>query len=191
MKHQGIRLIIAVSADSLATALGMHAGLVLDFEDLPDATATGTAMPSPYGAEGIQFNWGGAWNYAREAGNTYIFNSGPGDVSLQRIGGLFSYEGADFGLRTEGAGSITIQAWSGGSLVAEETLNLSATSFIFHPANMQNLDMLVFSGTNWRMDNFADSVGPPVVPEPGTVIAAALLLLPLGTSAVRILRKRG
>jgi hypothetical protein len=53
-------------------------------------------------------------------------------------------------------------------------------------SSLAGVDTLKFSGSGWKMDNFIDS---PTIPEPGTMIAGALLLLPFGASTLRFVRK--
>jgi len=45
------------------------------------------------------------------------------------------------------------------------------------------------AGGGWRFDILDENFAPAPVPEPTTVIAGALLLLPFGASTIRILRK--
>lgn len=181
MKRKQIK--IALLALSLAGLMNAHAGLTLNFEDLASPVATGTPMPTAYGADGIHFGWSSGWLYAAEGGNTFVFNGGSGDVAMQLSGGTFTFEGADFA----GTGTVTVQGYAGAILVGSETYTLSSAGFISYGANLENINRLVFIGTDWRMDNFVDSI--QVVPEPTTVAAAVLLLLPFGASTIRILRR--
>ena len=66
--------------------------------------------------------------------------------------------------------SIDLYAWDG------STLKDSVRAF--------------WSGSGWTYGTADTLAGPSAVPEPTTMIAGALLLLPFGASTLRILRKR-
>lgn len=178
MKMQKLQAVLL--ATCLAGAMSAQAGLYLDFQDLSGSG------PIPAGYMG--FAWGGNWQFATDAsGNTYVFNTDTSNVTIQRAnGGLFSLESVDFaGLSS--ADSVTVEGLKGGTLVGSvQTGPLSTTFSTFPTASLANIDTLVFTGTNWRMDNFSDTVA---VPEPTTLIAGALLLLPFGASTFRFSRK--
>lgn len=71
------------------------------------------------------------------------------------------------------------------ALAAGGTGSLNLT-FQFNPG--QSLDQLTAGSA--QVSSYSGSIAGTAVPEPTTVIAGALLLLPFGASTVRILRKR-
>jgi hypothetical protein len=71
--------------------------------------------------------------------------------------------------------------------------NLNPQAFECRDASISGIDTLVFTndgtpGDLWLMDGFSDAVHLPV-PEPTTIIAGGLLLLPFGASTLRIVRR--
>jgi hypothetical protein len=176
------KLQAAILAICLAGALSARAGLFLDFQDL--SSLGSGSIPAGY----MAFTWGGNWQFATDAGgNTYVFSSDASNVTLKRAdGGLFSFEGAGFaGLSS--ADSVTVDGFRGDTLIgALQTGPLTTGFSTFLATGIVDIDTLVFTGTNWRMDNFADTIA---VPEPATLIAGALLLLPFGASTIRFIRK--
>jgi hypothetical protein len=97
-----------------------------------------------------------------------------------------------YALRGEGgrpAASGTFEVYWNGTLVA--SLNPTLTAMTLHSAPVLALgnDTLTFLGTGTDDSYGAIIDNIRVVPEPSTVLAAALLLLPFGASTLRLLRR--
>jgi hypothetical protein len=200
------KLKLAVAA--LASAVGVlnaSADLVLNFDDLP-STTVGQSLPVDY----MGFTWQGDWGYMTGSGPSQpnvVFSQTGKTVSLvSASGAAFDFQGASFStLASSAAGfyhsasspttSLIVQGWRGSTLVGTEIIkNLSVGQFTFQASNLKGVDKLVFiadgtPGGRWVMDNIT-TLGPqnPVVPEPTTLLAGALLLLPFGAAIIRMRR---
>ena len=117
-------------------------------------------------------------------------------VVLARTGGAtFDFEGAYFAAWADNpSASVTVTGWRGSTLVGVEVFSsLNPNGFEFRESGLKGLDALVFEndgtvGHLWLMDGFSDAISVPV-PEPATLVAGALLLLPFGASTFRFMRK--
>jgi hypothetical protein len=156
---------------SLLGAVDARASITVDFEN-----TTGT----PY----TDFKWTGWTGIGTSGENHYVI--GQDGATVSRADGLaFAFEGADFA--SVAGTSITVTGWRSGQKGASQTFDVSGgNSFRSFTSDLAGVDTLTFSGSGWKMDNFIDSVS---VPEPGTMIAGALLLLPFGASTLRFVRK--
>jgi hypothetical protein len=88
-----------------------------------------------------------------------------------------------------GSGTVTVTGVdSSGHQVGSAQLALTS-NFQTFIENWQNVITVSFS-EDVTMDNVKLNYAVAAVPEPSTVIAGALLLLPFGASSIRVLRKR-
>ncbi|MHC1765366.1 MAG: hypothetical protein AB9869_13870 [Verrucomicrobiia bacterium] len=167
---------IAAFAMCLATA---QASIVLNVPDtLSDKSGI---LPTSYNG----FNWSGGWLYGADNDQApydyYVYATGePGVVRTDGL--VFDYDGADFA----GAGTLTIEGYLKGQFVDSITVTLN-TAFDTSTASIKGVDELIFAGNDWKMKEFNDIAAP--VPEPTTILAGALLLLPFAASAARSIRK--
>ena len=207
---------LATMAVALAGAMTASATIV-NFDDLPTPNTGGVVsdwgdVPSSYagltwtGWEVIKVD-GTARSYQTIYGNTYgsssspnfAYNGGDGYKTISTGGTTFNFDGAyvtSFAQNNvyQGFSSqhLTINAYNGTSLVGTWTGSLSSSSFVALPTAAHFLDVTSLQfisdgeGRYWGLDDFAFSA----VPEPTTMIAGALLLLPFGASTLRILRKK-
>jgi hypothetical protein len=133
--------------------------------------------------------------------NNFAYN-GSGVNTITTSGSKFNFEGIDVAFwayqnarlnqgGSVGSATVTIKGYDGMSLVGTYTATLTkdftwlATPGLVGLTSVQFLNDGVASSF-WVGDNFQYSM----VPEPTTMIAGALLLLPFGASTLRILRKR-
>jgi hypothetical protein len=189
----------------LAAAVVGHfnaTGSILNFDDLSDGT-----MPSSYQAFG--WNGWGAYDggsYQSVYGNTYggssankfVYNAF-GVLTVTTTGGTFDFNGADVStwagnnaFQGYSSHTLTVKGYNGATLVGSVTVNLSTTQFTPLVANFIGVNKLEFSndgidGHWWLLDNFQYNAP---VPEPTTMIAGAMLLLPIGVKGLRVLRKK-
>ncbi len=190
---------------ALASAVGVlnaSADLVLNFDDLPSTTA-GQSLPVDY----MGFTWQGDWGYMTGSGPSQpnvVFSQTGKTVSLMSASGAaFDFQGASFSALVSGAPafyhsasspttSLIVQGWRGSTLVGTETIkNLTVGQFTFQASNLKGIDKLVFiadgtPGGRWVVDNITTTAQP--VPEPTTLLAGALLLLPFGAAVIRMRR---
>ena len=195
------KLQIGILALTVAGATSASA-TIINFDDLANGT-----IPSSYQG----FSWSG-WaafdglSYQTSYGNTYGgtsankfgYNGGGALIVTTTGGGLFNFNGADVSTWAQNnsfAGfsshTLTVKGYNGVTLVGSVTVNLSTTQFLPLVANFNGINKLEFDndGTDghwWLLDNFTYNAA---VPEPATVMAGALLLIPIGLSTVRKLRK--
>ena len=160
-------------AAALDLSTSARAGLVLDFDQLP----TDWQTVAPYN----NFTWTG-WT----AGSGVLVGSLEATIQLAQPG-LFTLDSAQF----TGNGSLSATAYcaDGAVLGSASTISLNGSTFVFDSSKYTNIKEVVFAGADgWTMDNFVDAIR--ILPEPTTIIAGALLLLPFGASTLRILRKK-
>jgi hypothetical protein len=206
MNKRYLRLaaLAACSAIGVATA---SADLVINFDDLP--STAGQSLPLNY----MGFNWQGDWGYMTGSGSSapnVVYSQAGKTVSLAMAdGATFDFQGASFSALTSGSSaffhaaaasttSVIVEGWKGTTLVGTEVFkNLGANQFTFQTSSLQGIDKLVFKsdgtpGSRWAMDDVSTLCHPgrnTPVPEPTTLIAGALLLLPFGATVVRMRRK--
>lgn len=209
------KLQLAAMAASLVGAMSASAAIV-NFDDLPTLfsgsdIANWGDVPASYdglawsGWEVLQADGGsGSYqsvyknSYGAPSGPNFAYNGGDGFETITTGGQLFDFNGAlvtsfayDDQYTSYSSHNLTVEGYNGATLVGAVTVSLSPSSFVALPstADFQNVTTVVFisdgTGEYWGLDNF--SYTP--VPEPTTMIAGALLLLPLGVSTLRILRR--
>ena len=136
--------------------------------------------------------------YGTPSSPNFAYNGGDGYKTISTSGTAFNFDGAyvtsfaqNNGYQSFSSQNLTINAYNGASLVGTWTGSLSPSSFVALPtaAHFLNVTSLEFisdaEGKYWGLDDFAFSA----VPEPTTMIAGALLLLPFGASTLRVLRR--
>jgi hypothetical protein len=206
---------LATMAVALAGAMTASATIV-NFDDLPTPNTVGGvsdwgAVPSSYA--GLTWTgWevtkadGTAGSYQTIYGNTYgassspnfAYNGGDGYKTISTGGTTFNFDGAyvtsfvqNNAYQVFSSQNLTINAYHGALLVGTWTGSLSPSSFVALPIAAHFLDITALQfisdgeGRYWGLDDFAFSA----VPEPTTMIAGALLLLPFGMSTLRMFRK--
>ena len=153
-----------------------------------DQTPTAPPNPEYWPGNPSQFldltgNTGGAGilsdPFATIVGQTYVVTFENFNGSEVYPGG--SWLGSDFSLQASGSSLYT---WSG--LTPGITRNLTYT--FTADASATTLTFMDTSGFDSNA-GWIDNVGVSAVPEPTTVLAGALLLLPFGVSTLRMLRK--
>jgi len=170
-----LRKLAALLVVCIAAAPVTYAGLILNFDDLPNSTAAGAALPSDY----YGFTWEGDWRYMSDAyyvpgiaptapNFVYSADGGPGTIA-RTDGATFDFEGAYFSAWAGRlSASVTVQAWDGSVLVGTEVFSgLNPSAFNFQSASLNNVDRLVFindgtPGDLWLMDGFSDALHVPV-----------------------------
>jgi hypothetical protein len=175
--------ILSLMVALLAGAPSAGAGIIVYFDDLPLRTE-GVWLTDGYQG----FNWAD-WKYSTDLNqNNYAYSGTGGSVSITRADALhFDFDGAAFAVDNP-LTTITVQGWSGDTLVGTEEYTGFSPDFTFQVSELKGIDRVVFTGSNpWRMDEFADCVRP--VPEASTIFAGVMLLLPFAVSTVRILRR--
>ena len=103
---------------------------------------------------------------------------------------LYGLKGDVFGADTSFNGTVTVL--EDGNLVLDGTSSgdLSATwTAILKGGKLAGENEATLGGGTYSGDSFAGDWFPVTVPEPTTLITGALLLLPFGASALRMLRK--
>jgi len=193
---------------AVLTSLGLSDlanAAILGFDDLMSQTP----VPANYG--GLCWTDWGAYaseTYQRAYGNNYGAPS-PGNFAHNRSGLMvvttsgadrFNFIGAavstwafnnDFSYVS--ARSLTVNGYLGSTLVGSLTWDLACSRFETKAANLRGIDRLEFVSTGdyrwWILDNFEYAPVPKgdggVVPEPTTMLAGALLLVPLGIAGGR------
>jgi hypothetical protein len=164
------KIALAAALGCLALATNANASILLDFDGLsgPVSAASG---------EYALFVWGGDWT----AGGDVATAPGGSTIALAS-GGTFTFEGADF----SSANDLTITATLGGVQVATTTIAGGAWTSSAGFGNVAMDKLTITTTGQFQMDNFNDNI---VVPEPSTVVAGILLLLPFGVSTVRMFRR--
>lgn len=141
-------------------------------------------LPSDYSG----FTWDGTWTYTDLGGTTgYVVAGGDASSVLRSDTQLFTFGGATF-RSTGDAATVTVTGFdASGNTVNWQTYDLSAGEVLDASGLSGTFKSLVFTGSGWEMNNFSDA---PVIPEPTTMLAGALLLLPFGASTMRSVRKK-
>lgn len=172
---------IAAFAMCLATA---QADIVLNMPDDPDVLGSSGSLSSYH-----DYEWGG-WSYAADGGDYYVYPTGSGAVTITRTDErAFNYDGAyfaDLGTLPD-AGSVTITGYLGSVEKGSVTLNGLTDTYLDSTARIEGVDRLVLLGTDWKMKELNDL--PTEVPEPTTILAGALLLLPFAAGTLRSIRR--
>ena len=111
----------------------------------------------------------------------------------------FTSEPASFTLNSayltwrSGGTQIEVVGKSRGAVLYDNTYILSSTAPTWCDFNYIGIDTVLFfapgSGCSFAMDNLVVNESSAAIPESGTWFAGALLLVPLGVSVVRKLRK--
>jgi hypothetical protein len=109
---------------------------------------------------------------------------GPGDrFPGNNLQGPDSPDGVQYGITSQGDNPLT----GNGGITGQALIQNSVVFTLGLPANytLQGIDNVTF-----QYGTALDETSIPGVPEPTTMIAGALLLLPFGVSTLRILRKK-
>lgn len=208
---------LAVVAVTVVGAFCAHGSIVVNFDDvttplnfnpgLGGGNFNYGVLPSSYAG----LTWVGTWGVGENATfKTAYFNSFSGNganfaynegasLMLAVTDGRFNFDSAMFaawGSHDQAwpyalgitATYITAQGYLNGVAAgAPVTVTLSTTGYKALNANIVGIDKVQLTSDGWWvMDDFAYTAA---VPEPTTVIAGALLLLPFGASTLRMLRK--
>ena len=204
MKTQ--KLLLAMVAVGLAGAMSANATLIT-FDDLTD---NGTGTPIANGYAGL--NWDNFYVLNAPAYDLNPSGYLAGMVSANNVAyNAFANEAIiSDSLFTLSSGYLTgawnnnlqveIKGYNGATLLYDNTYTLSSTAPTLINFNYVGVDQVTFdsfggtqnpnyqgNGTHFVMDNLTINAMP--VPEASTMIAGMLLLLPLGASALRVLRK--
>jgi hypothetical protein len=117
--------------------------------------------------------------FATVNGQTYTvtFDAYNGSLAYSTIG---AYSGPALSLQASGASLVTYSLNAGTGGVLSYTFMATGTATTLTFMDVTHTD----SNAGW-----IDNVGISAVPEAGTMAAGALMLLPLGVSALRIMRK--
>jgi hypothetical protein len=119
--------------------------------------------------------WSGTLLQPLDVGSTYTFSAWVANVYAANAATLqFSFGGNILGTVTPGAG----------------TGNWTQFTATFVATANQNGGLIDLSTVSSGNDFAVDDISVTAVPEPTTIIAGALLLLPFGASTLRILRRR-
>lgn len=172
---------IAALAMCLTTA---QANIVFDDADAEIGLSYAGGLLDPNFSYG---EWVG-WSYGYdEIEGYYVYPTGGTPPTFTRTDTRpFKYDGAEFA----GSGTLLIEGYLNNNLEGTITLQNLTDSFVLRSAiseKFSNVDKLVFSGSDWKMKEFNDVTVP--VPEPTTILAGALLLLPFAAGAARSLRR--
>lgn len=183
---------IAAFAMCLATA---QADIVIGLHDDP------SLLPSLPAADYHGYSWSAGWQFTStaswQAGDSWASAPANTPVTITNPyanGGLWNF---DHAMVEVNSGVLTIIGLRNN--VAFGTIQWDSdhnpTDGFTASGGIPQVDTLqfLFVGTGtWRMQDFTDTFEPPeddTIPEPTTVLAGALLLLPFAASAVRSLRK--
>lgn len=154
---------------------------VIKFDEL---TSWPYVVPSSYAGwawtDTASLPWGVGHSASTPSVPVYVYNLG---VDMQGLGrqwvgmshGSISVDVAGAYFASLGTEHLRVEAYSAGSLVASETLGLSA-AFAWYDLNFQNVDYLRFytdaPDHKWAMDNFTYSIH---VADSGSTVGLSLL----------------
>jgi hypothetical protein len=171
---------------------------------------------TPNASQGLQlFGWSGSYNNGTALANNVYNSSNPmnGAVLYMQYktgvtGGLFGngtttamnyFNSIQFRTATSSASlAFTLEGFLGGVLKDTAVLNVTGNTFTTFTENWANVDTVEIVSTlanpvNWGSGTLYlgnVEINGPVVPEAPTVISAMLLVLPLGASILRVVRKK-
>jgi hypothetical protein len=179
-------LISAVASAFSLAALSVHANLVINggFETGGLAPWAQVYPQNPVTIVGAGLQHSGDWA-AQLGPRTALTGTAVWQLGVPTLAGDVYF--IDFWARTTSGGTIQlifdgiVNSWSIGAATPYSHYVLSAPATITGPSPLQ-----IFWGSTGVM--YLDDVS--IVPEPTTLIAGALLLLPFGVSTLRMLRKR-
>jgi hypothetical protein len=192
---------------SLGLVLAYHAGAsLITFDDL--ASDTVNPIASPYAG----LNWNNFYVYA--GGSDPNSGYAPAVVSQNNVAfngfgasatisdGTFDLDSAYLTAAWNDNLQVEVIGMLGATILYDNTYTLSATAPTLVNFNYLGIDSVQFissggtphggydgTGTQFAMDNLTVNENA-AVPEPTTVIAGAMLLLPFGLNTVRLLRKQ-
>ena len=142
----------------------------------PPVTAPGPA-PAPEPVGGHELSVGGELGYNGSSVDSFSFI-------------LYDVKGNVLGTDTSFSGTVSVLSNGDLVLVGSSSGDLSATwTAITEGDKTPDVNLATFGTGSDAGGSFTGDWIPVTVPEPTTVIAGALLLLPFGASALRMLRK--
>lgn len=170
-------------ATLLISAGSAGASLIADFDTLAD----GQQLPSSY--QGFEWSWSGAAPTASlqpaSGLGTALAVPGADELRVGLPGGArFLFDGAHL------RGDLTIDYYLGGVLIGTQSVSAGDLSvFTANPYALHAVDTVVFNGTgaDWILDDFTDAI---LVPEMNTWVFMTPLLIPIGLTFMREMRRR-